>query len=65
MSNDFTPDDRKVLTIVADRQKRLENDMRQLITRAEFIPVKLIAFGMAGGVLVTVLGAVLRIVLVE
>ncbi len=40
---------------IAAIQKALE----KLVERNEFIPVKLIAFGLAGGVLMTVLGIVL------
>ena len=37
----------------------LEKDVEVLITRHEFAPVKQIAFGLAGGVLLSALGAVL------
>ena len=37
----------------------LEKDIEILITRHEFAPVKQISFGLAGGVLLSALGAVL------
>ena len=44
---------------IAAIQKAIE----KLVERNEFMPVKLIAFGLAGGVLMTVLGIVLSKVL--
>jgi hypothetical protein len=44
---------------IAAIQKAIE----KLVERNEFVPVKLIAFGLAGGVLMTVLGIVLSKVL--
>lgn len=37
----------------------LEKDVETLITRHEFAPVKSVAFGLAGGVLLSALGAVM------
>ncbi len=41
----------------------IKEDVEKLITRPEFEPVKLITFGLAGGVLIAALGAVLARVL--
>ena len=41
----------------------IKEDVETLITRHEFEPVKLIAFGLAGGVLIAALGAVFAKVL--
>lgn len=41
----------------------IKEDLEKLITRPEFEPVKLIAFGLAGGVLIAALGAVFAKVL--
>lgn len=39
--------------------KDLKTDIEKLITRPEFEPVKMIAFGMAAAVLIAVLGAII------
>ena len=41
----------------------IQRAIEKLVERNEFMPVKLIAFGLAGGVLMTVLGIVLSKVL--
>ena len=41
----------------------IQKAIEKLVERNEFMPVKLIAFGLAGGVLMTVLGIVLSKVL--
>jgi hypothetical protein len=41
----------------------IQRAIEKLVERNEFVPVKLIAFGLAGGVLMTVLGIVLSKVL--
>jgi hypothetical protein len=47
------------ITIIKKDISSLKQDVEELITRHEFAPVKLIAFGLAGGVLIAALGAVL------
>lgn len=44
--------------------KAMETQFAKHVTNIEFAPVKLIAYGLAGGVLLTVLGAILGRVLV-
>lgn len=46
-----------------ERLKAIENTMRSLVTRPEFNPVKMIAYGFAGSILMTVVGAVLSLIL--
>lgn len=41
----------------------IKTALEKLVTRPEFEPVKMLAFGMAGGVLITALGAILLKVL--
>ena len=41
----------------------IQRAIEKLVERNEFVPVKMIAFGLAGGVLMTVLGIVLSKVL--
>ena len=43
--------------------RAIKEDMTVLITRPEFHPVKMISYGMAGGVLMAALGAVMSKVL--
>jgi septal ring factor EnvC (AmiA/AmiB activator) len=44
------------------RLNALEQALTRLISREEFTPVRAIAYGLAGGVLVAVCGAILRLV---
>lgn len=46
------------------RLERVCSDLEKLVTRQEFAPVKLIAYGLAGGILTAVLSAVVFNVLV-
>jgi hypothetical protein len=47
------------ITAIKKDISALKEDVEELITRHEFAPVKLIAFGLAGGVLIAALSAVL------
>lgn len=42
-----------------EEMARLRADFEEYVTHSEFFPVKLIAYGLAGGVMLTVLGALL------
>jgi wobble nucleotide-excising tRNase len=51
------------MTSVKKDIQSIQKSIEKLVERNEFMPVKLIAFGLAGGVLMTVLGIVLSKVL--
>ena len=44
---------------------QLRRDFEDFVTHSEFFPVKMIAYGLAGGVMLTVLGALLAKVVVQ
>lgn len=43
----------------------LQNTVKDLVTRVEFTPVKVITFGLAGTILTSVLGALLAKVIIK
>jgi hypothetical protein len=58
-------DDREAVDRLARIETRMESvtdTLESLVSRAEFLPVKLIAYGVAGGVLTAFLAAVIQVV---
>ena len=47
------------LTEIESDMKNVKRDIDELVTRPEFHPVAMITYGLAGGVLIAALGAVL------
>jgi uncharacterized coiled-coil DUF342 family protein len=47
------------ISVLKSKMEALEKVVQTFVTRPEFDPVKMIAYGMAGSVLLTVLGAIL------
>lgn len=50
------------LARIETRMESVTDTMESLVSRAEFLPVKLIAYGVAGGVLTAFLTAVIQVV---
>ena len=53
------------ISVLRNNIKHLEESIAKLVTQMEFAPVKLIAYGLAGGVLMTVMGAILSLVVLR
>lgn len=56
-------DDRDLLARLDERVKHIEQMVQQLVTRVEFVPVKMIAFGLAALILCSVIAAIVASVL--
>jgi len=61
--NGFTSQDRANIATLVERTTNMQGQIKGLrdtmVTKDSFKPVQLIAYGLAGGVLLTVLGAIL------
>lgn len=53
------------IAVMETQIKKFEEGLIERVQRLEFTPVKLIAYGLAGGVLTTVLGAILKQVIMK
>ncbi len=60
MTGGFNGADRELLIRLEERTRLME---LQMVTKDAFYPVRLISYGLAGGALLTVLGAVLATVM--
>lgn len=63
MPEGFNGKDRELLIRLDERTQGIETRMDNFITKDTFYPVKLIAYGLAGGALLTILGGVLATIL--
>ncbi len=52
----------QMFAVMSERMESMRIDIEKLVTRHEFNPVKLLAFGMAGGILLSVLTAIVSLV---
>ncbi|MGL4457917.1 MAG: hypothetical protein ACRCUB_05895 [Plesiomonas shigelloides] len=53
------------VALLQEQVKNLQATVKELVTRVEFTPVKLIAFGLAGTILSSVLMAILARVIIK
>jgi hypothetical protein len=53
------PEDSELLARIDERTKAMSDRMDDFVTRAEFAPVRSIAFGMVAAILLAVLGVLL------
>ena len=58
-------DSEKLLARLDERVQAIQKELHILVTRAEFWPVKMIAFGLAGLILSTVVAALIAQVIVR
>lgn len=56
-------DDHDLLVRIDERTSTLHERMGQMVTRKEFIPVRSIAFGLVGLVMVAVIGALINVII--
>ena len=56
---------RERVLLLEEKDKQKDDTLKELVTRVEFTPVKMIAYGMAGTILSSVLMAILAKVITQ